>query len=199
MVYNNCSMSILHFRRELDRPPAAVDVPDICVRNMRVPDDVTAWLELRDRAMADERPRARPWSDSDFHSEMLSKPWWRPTRSWVAIAGEPRSPDEAGTAPLPATRRSPAIDSLNTSQLVGAVTLALREGASRTVPVVHWLFVDPAWRRRGIAHFLMQHLEKAAYDDGWRDIELETHAGWAAAVGFYQSIGYELVRDRSVG
>src|SRR5262249_39191762 len=110
-------------------------------------------------------------------SEMQSKPWWRDDRTWVAIAGDPPSPDA--------------------ERIVGAVTLALRQGASATVPVVHWLLVDPAWRRRGVGRLLMSQLERAARDDGWREIELETHAGWEAAVAFYQSIGYAPVRERS--
>jgi GNAT superfamily N-acetyltransferase len=73
----------------------------------------------------------------------------------------------------------------------------MREGAVCTIPVVHWLLVDPAWRRRGVGRLLMLHLELAAWHDGYREIELETHAGWGAAVAFYQSMGYAPVRDRS--
>src|SRR4051812_1576848 len=116
--------AVLHFRRQLFRPPDAAVVPGICVRNIAIPADVKAWLALRDRAMADETPRGRTWSEADFYSEMQSKIWWRPERSWLAIA-------DAGS-------------------LVGGVTLALRDGAAATIPVVHWLVVDPAWRRRGI-------------------------------------------------
>jgi GNAT superfamily N-acetyltransferase len=164
--------SVLHFRRQLFRPPDVADVPGISVRNIAISDDVAAWLALRDRAMADQIPRVRPWSESDFFSEMQSKPWWRPERMWLAFAAETACP-------------------------IGAVTLALREGSISTIPVVHWLLVDPAWRRRGIGRLLMFHLELAAWNDGWRQIELETHAGWSAAVAFYQSIGYAPVRDRS--
>ena len=164
--------TILHFRRQLFRPPDAVDVPGIYVRNFIAPGDVAAWLAVRDRAMADQVPRVRAWSESDFFSEMQSKPWWRPERMWMAIA-------------------------LETSAPIGAVTLALREGAESTIPVVHWLLVDPAWRRRGIGRLLISHLELAAWNDGWREVELETHANWTAAVSFYQSIGYAPVRDRS--
>ena len=164
--------AVLHFRRQLFRPPDAVDVPGFSVRNIAIPDDVAGWLALRDRAMADQVPRARPWSAADFFSEMQSKPWWRSERTWFAFALEASCP-------------------------IGAVTLALREGADSTIPVVHWLLVDPAWRRRGVGRLLISHLELAAWNDGWREIELETHAGWAAAVAFYQSIGYAPVRDRS--
>jgi GNAT superfamily N-acetyltransferase len=164
--------AVLHFRRQLFRPPDVADVPGICVRSFSAPDDVAAWLALRNSAMADQVPRVRPWSESDFFSEMQSKPWWRPERTWLAIP-------------------------LETSAPIGAVTLALREGADSTIPVVHWLLVDPAWRRRGIGRLLVSHLELAAWDDGWREVELETHANWTPAVAFYQSIGYAPVRDRS--
>ena len=189
--------SVLHFRRQLDRPPAAVDVPDICVRNMKVPEDVASWLDLRDRAMADQSPRARSWNEHDFRSEMQAKSWWRCDHTWLALAGELRSPDAAVVPQNPATRRSPANVATNVPRLIGSITLAMREGPARTAPVVHWLLVDPAFRRRGIARLLMQHLEQTAWNEGWREIELETHAGWTAAVAFYQSIGYEPVRDRS--
>src|SRR4051794_27246916 len=122
--------------------------------------------------MADRIPRVRPWSDYDFFSEMQSKSWWWPERTWLAFA-------------------------LDTASPVGAVTLAVREGVAGKIPVVHWLLVDPAWRRRGIGRLLVSHLERAAWNDGWREIELEKHAGWTAAVAFYQSIGYAPVRDRS--
>ena len=122
--------------------------------------------------MADQTPGVRPWSPDDFEKEMLSKRWWQLDRTWLA-------------------------ESTVDQGLVGTVTLATRAGAARTVPVVHWLLVDPAWRRRGIGRLLLSHLERTAWNDGWREIELETHAGWTAAVVFYQSIGYELVRERS--
>jgi len=163
--------AVLHFRRQLLRPPDPVDVPGFSVRNVAIPDDVAAWLALRSRAMSDQSPRIRSWSESDFYSEMQSKSWWRADRTWLAIAVE-------------------------TASLVGAVTLALREGAASTIPVVHWLLVDPAWRRRGVGRFLIYHLELAAWNDRWRESELETHTGWTSAVAFYQSIGYAPVRDR---
>jgi GNAT superfamily N-acetyltransferase len=163
---------VLHFRKHLSGPPDAAEVSGFCVRNFGEAGDVGAWIALRDRTMADQSPRVRTWSEDVFFSEMQSKSWWRNDRTWLAFTDATRS-------------------------LVGAVTLALREGAAVTIPVVHWLLVDPAWQRRGIGRLLISHLERTAWNDGWREIELETHVGWEAAVAFYQSIGYSPVRERS--
>jgi len=162
---------ILHFRKQLAAPPVAVEVPGIYLRPIQLSNDIAPWLALRERAMASEVPRARSWSVADFSAEMTEKPWWREEHSWIATT--------------------------DSADCVGAVTLAMRSGENRAVPVVHWLLVDPSFRRRGIAKLLMSSLERAAWDDGHREVQLETHAGWWAAVAFYQSIGYAALRDRS--
>jgi GNAT superfamily N-acetyltransferase len=174
---------VLHFRRELSGPPAAEEVAGISVRNIRLPDDVAAWLALRQRAVAGQKPLVRSWTESDFAREMSDRPWWRADHTWLAITEK---------------RGSPAtIDVNNERRLIGSVTLAVRVGEAATVAVVHWLLVDPGFRRRGIGQLLMSHLERAAWDAGWREVQLETHAGWREAVAFYQSMGYAPVRERS--
>jgi len=184
--------TVLHLRKELARPPVALALAGIDVRTMRVPDDVPVWLALRDRATAELRPRPRRWTELDFASQMLNQPWWRDDRTWLAIAASQRL---AGSE-SPATRSLPAIDSVH-PKIVGSVTLAVREATVNNVPVLHWLMVDPSWRRRGIARVLVSHLERAAWNAGWREVQLETHAGWKDAVAFYQSMGYAPVRERS--
>jgi GNAT superfamily N-acetyltransferase len=160
--------TVLHFRKLLDRPPAVTPAAAVDVRSIVVPDDVAAWLALRQRAVADLVPAPRPWLVDDFQAEMVEKPWWRPEHTWLAAVGDLQT-------------------------IVGSVTLAER----MSTPVVHWLLVDPAWQRRGIGQLLMAHLERAAWDAGRREVGLETHAGWSAAVAFYHSIGYEPVREPS--
>jgi GNAT superfamily N-acetyltransferase len=168
--------SILHFRKQLALPPVAVDAAGILVRRLIVPDDIQAWLKLRDRAMAGEAPVVRPWTEADVRREFLDKLWWRDEHAWVAAHD----------------------DAANEYQLLaGAVILGCREGAESAVPVVHWLLVDPTFRRRGVGRALMSRLERAAWDAGWREVQLETHAGWASAVAFYHSMGYAPVRERS--
>jgi GNAT superfamily N-acetyltransferase len=167
---------VIHLRKQLVAPPAAAELPklvqllEFCVRTMAVPEDVPAWLALRERAIADLTPRPRSWLHADYEAEMFDKPWWNAERNLVAFH-----------------RDAP-------SELIGAVTLAIREGAYAKVPVVHWLLVDPRWRRRGVGRMLMAGLEQMAFAAGYREVELETHTGWAAAVAFYQSIGYAPVR-----
>lgn len=163
-------ISVLHLRKELHEPPAVIGIDDVCVRSIAIPQDLTAWLAMRERATAELRPTVRHWTQADFFAEMVHKPWWRADRSWVA------APTDAGDT------------------IAGAVTLAMREGSAGSVPVVHWLIVDPAWRRRGVGRLLMSHLECAAWDAGWREVQLETHVGWMAAVAFYQSMGYAPLR-----
>jgi GNAT superfamily N-acetyltransferase len=167
-------LPILHLRKQLVHPPAVRFADAIDVRHMVLPDDIAAWLALRERAMKGQTPQVRPWTQEDFLGEMAQTAWWRSDWTWLAIADR-----VAGT------------------DLAGAVSLAVREGRSTSVPIIHWLLVDPACRRRGIGHLLVSHLERAAWDAGWREVQLETHAGWAEAVAFYHSIGYAPVRDRS--
>jgi GNAT superfamily N-acetyltransferase len=165
-------MSILHFRKQLAAPPVVIEVPGIRVRTFVEPEDTEPWLAVRARATAGLAPPARQWSIQDFHGEMTCKSWWRAEWTWLAV-------------------------NATDQELVGAVTLALREGRDATVPVVHWVLVDPEWRHRGVARELMSHLELAAWKGGHREVQLETHAHWKAAVGFYQSIGYVPLRARS--
>lgn len=167
-------VSILHFRKELTGPPVTVAAAAIRLRSFKSPADIATWLTLRERALAGESPGVRAWSETDFHREMMNKNWWNPRHSWFAI------------------------DQLSNS-VAGAVTMALRAGQLDVLPVVHWLLVEPNWRRRGIGRLLVSHLERAAWENGWRAIELETHAGWQSAVAFYHSMGYAPVRERSAG
>lgn len=154
-----------------------MDVPGINVRNIVLPHDVDAWLQLHDRATADLARRVRPWTRADFFTEMVQQTWWRADRMWIASATDDTVADDPP------------------SEAIGAVTLAIRVGRRASVPVIHWLLVDPSWRRRGVARLLLTRLEQAAWDDGWRTVHLETHARWTAAVAFYQSVGYAPLRD----
>jgi GNAT superfamily N-acetyltransferase len=162
--------SVLHLRKKFERPPALLAAPGVRIRSIAVPIDISAWLALRERATANLLPAVRQWSHEDFLAEMVRHTWWRPDWTWLAI---------------------------DDTEIVGAVTLAERHGRQASTPVIRWLLVDPTHRRRGIGRALVSHLEQAAWDAGWRDVQLETHAGWSEAVAFYHSIGYSPLRERS--
>jgi GNAT superfamily N-acetyltransferase len=165
---------ILHLRKELVDPPVERLAANFLVRSIVLPDDIEGWLELRKRATANLTPPVREWSRAEFMSQMIERAWWRDEQTWLAI-------DAASGRPT----------------VIGAVTLALRTGPVASLPIIHWLLVDPAWRRRGVGRMLMSRLECAAWEAGWREIELETHAGWSEAAAFYHSMGYAPVRERS--
>lgn len=173
---NHQNSPILHFRKELGAPPVAKSTANVAIRTIEVPRDLPTWLQLRDRVIAGLQPTPRPWTTANFQVEMLAKPWWRADRCWIAEVRE-------------SAHESPT--------MIGSVTLAERVGDQVSVPVVHWLIVDPTWRRHGIGRLLMNQLEQAAWEAGHRELQLETHAGWTAAVAFYQSIGYAPVRGLS--
>lgn len=71
-------------------------------------------------------------------------------------------------------------------QPAGTVTL----GQRKELPVVHWLMVLPAYRRQQVATRLLYELETFCWHAGWREIRLETHRNWQAAVAFYRRSGY---------
>jgi GNAT superfamily N-acetyltransferase len=170
--------NVLQLRRRLDQRSEIDSVAGIEVRHYLGEQDIPTWLELRHQAFARQRIGVRQWARDDFLAEFVSRWWWQPHCMWLA-----ENIDDAQTAPHAGVPR----------QLVGTVTLAMRGEAHQSAqahPAVHWLMVRPAWRRRGIGRLLMAHLEAAAWDAGRREIWLETHAAWEAAVKFYQSMGY---------
>ncbi len=162
--------TILQLRHALIVRPVPTAVAGIALRTFRGQQDVDPWLELRHRAFAREAVSVRRWSAADFESEFLLKRWWQPDRLWFAetVAGLVRSP-----------------------QIVGTVALAMRDAGESPKPVVHWLAVLPNWRRRGVGRLLLSALEAACWDDGFREVYLETHARWTAAGRFYKALGYE--------
>jgi GNAT superfamily N-acetyltransferase len=163
--------SVVHRKHLLDHRPEILPVSGVSLRTFANDQDIHAWLSLRERAFAREKLGVRRWDVGDFHAEFLDRPWWRPDWMWFA---------QEALADAP----------------VGTVALALRQSAEGTLPVVHWLCVLPAWRRRGIGRLLMTTLEQAAWDEGYRQVALETHESWRAAAACYDALGYELVRPR---
>ncbi len=181
--------TVLQFNRRLPSKPEIPPLSGIAVRHFAGESDIPAWLELRHRAFARQRIGVRQWTEADFQAEFTDRWWWQPQRMWLA--------DNSIAEPSPLGRgQVSAGDSLwrgegASHQIIGTVALAMRgEQAAHARPVVHWLMVHPRWRRRGLGRLLMAHLETAAWDAGHRELWLETHVAWEAAVKFYESLGY---------
>jgi GNAT superfamily N-acetyltransferase len=151
--------TVLQMTRVLTTRPTPPIVADVSLRHFASEKDIPLWLQLRDRAFADENPKVRPWTDADFQGEFLSKPWWGHEAMWFAVE----------------------------KQAIGSIVLARRR---HNEPVVSWLMVDPDYRHRGIGLLLLAALEAAVWDDGGRQVGLETHSCWQQAVAFYRAAGY---------
>jgi GNAT superfamily N-acetyltransferase len=161
--------AVVHRKRRLDVRPPVLAVQDFLLRTYCGEQDIAAWLHLREQAFARQKVGVRRWDADDFRCQFLERAWWQPDWMWFA---------EVDGAPA----REP----------IGTVTLAIRQSASAAVPVVHWLCVLPRWRRRGVGKLLMNTLERAAWDAGYREVALETHEGWREAAAAYEAMGYEL-------
>jgi len=159
---------VLQLTHQLTARPKSPEVASIALRHYAGPHDIETWLELRRRAFARQQVGVGNWDASDFQREFLSKPWWRPDVMWLA---------EAQPLLMPA-------------EVVGTVTLARRGDPPDDKPVVHWLFVAPNYRRRGVGRLLLATLEAAVWDAGERQVWLETHTAWAEALRLYESLGY---------
>ena len=160
-------LNVLQMTHVLTERPEATAVEGVRLRTFSGPADIPAWLGLRERSFARQRLGVREWSSEDFQREFLAKPWWRPEAMWLAEV-------EGGVA--------------------GSVSLARRETATSSKPVVHWLMVAPRFRRRGLGRLLMATLEAAVWDAGERQVWLETHAAWREAAELYRALGYASVQ-----
>lgn len=77
---------------------------------------------------------------------------------------------------------------------MGTVGLSIRAGRDTQRAVIHRLAVVPQARRRGIGRLLLATAEQAAWEAGNRQLWLETHARWEAAVALYRSQDWEEVQ-----
>jgi GNAT superfamily N-acetyltransferase len=145
-----------------------LELPGVRLRQFAGLGDIDAWLELRRRSFESEPVSVRPWARTDFQAEFLDKSWWSPERLWFAE--------------FEAETNGHAL-----AQPVGTIALAQRG----TLSVIHWLCVLPEFRRRGIGRLLMAALETRCWDAGEREVGLETHSQWNAAVKFYTALGYK--------
>lgn len=166
--------AVLQMTRALEERGVARPTPGLTVRTFSGPQDIDRWLDLRHAAFAGESVPAGLWTRQDFQNQMLGKPWWSDDTMWFAETASEKKEDR---------------------QAVGMITLAMRGSASNLKPVIHWLAVLPQWRRQGVGRLLVRTLEAHCWDAGLREVLLETHSQWKAAVKFYEALGYHLSKS----
>lgn len=172
-------MPILHLTREFRDRAQAVSIKGFAIRNIRLPGDVAPWLSLRGAAFEDVRPRPGRWTPGDFDRELCRHRALESVQTWVAEPTEPAEMTE-----MTENERNPG------RILAGSVSLRTWTRDGRQTARVHWLLVHPRFRRCGLGAGLMATLENACWDAGIRQISLETHRDWTAAVAFYRRLGY---------
>lgn len=124
------------------------------------------WLRLREACFPVQR--GRPWSERDFRREFLDQPWWEPSRMWFSVVQ-----DGAGE-----------------HRVAGTLTLALRSPDSARGAHLHWLLVDPQFRRRGLARALVERAADTAAAAGYTHLTAETLTSWTEAVACYDRLGF---------
>lgn len=172
-------MSVLQLVHNLENRPEVPSHAGLQLRHYAAPTDCDRWLALRELTFARQRLGVRSWSIDDFEQEILAKPWWNSSRMWLAELAGPEA----------------RLQSAAESSLIGSVILAQRGGdeAHAGKSVIHWLMVSPRHRRQGIGRLLLAAAEQQAWDNGARQVWLETHLAWAAAAKFYEAAGYHQV------
>ena len=81
-------------------------------------------------------------------------------------------------------------------ELVGFVIVQVERLAGRRRGYVVTLDVAEDWRRKGLAGRLMREAETRAFAAGARWMELHVFTGNAAAIRFYERLGYERIAMR---
>ena len=161
-------MKILILRKQLLAEPRSAARSPMAVDRLQLPRDAVAWLALRERSFREETPPVGVWTVRDVLRELGDGARTRRI-TWMA---KPARADATGRA-----------------SLCGAVSVSAAWQQSE-VARLHWLMVDPDWQRRGVGSQLLVTAERYCWDQGWHEIRLETHAGWAAATSFYKQHGY---------
>ena len=96
------------------------------------------------------------------------------------------------------------IEEMKRGQKVGILWLAVRCGTARPSGFVYDLSIDKRFRRRGYATQAMRVLEGKARELGLESIALHVFTHNPAAIGLYESLGYDIksinmVKELSLG
>jgi GNAT superfamily N-acetyltransferase len=71
------------------------------------------------------------------------------------------------------------------------VGIAIDQITGNRHPNIFLLYVEPAYRRQGIAHALMENVERWARSQGYTQIGLQVFTTDRPAIALYEKLGYE--------
>ena len=111
-----------------------------------------------------KKPFDKPYENPPNDKDKLFKPWWDDIKAWGI--------EENG-------------------RLVAAIETAVEKWSNRLRVTVLW--IDSAYRRKGIATVLMDIAVRRAKEEKRRVIMLETQSRNEGAVGFYLAYGFSLI------
>lgn len=75
-------------------------------------------------------------------------------------------------------------------RVIGTARVELAERPYFRIADIRRVYVEPAWRRRGVASELMRVAETAARESGAKEARLSVVAENAAALRLYEALGY---------
>lgn len=180
-------LPILHLTKSVNQTSADEPPRGVKVVGGYGPAEIAVWVEIQRMALASMPTPVRSPSVADLRRELLDRDGWQPNWLWFAVVMESAAVEAArdftlAGAPILAGGRA-----------VGTVGVTIRSGRQQRRAVVHRLAVLPEARRHGIGRSLMCAAERAAWEAGFEQLEVETHARWEAAVAFYRSQGWKPV------
>lgn len=117
---------------------------------------------------------------------------------WIVARAEAELIDrygflDAGELGLTAAMFDPPAGAFLVARRVGSPTTPVGGVGLRAIGEVRRLWVDPAWRGRGLGRALMDALEQAALDRGHMTLQLATGDCQPEAVALYEATGWERV------
>jgi GNAT superfamily N-acetyltransferase len=71
------------------------------------------------------------------------------------------------------------------------------EGVGSVAAELRRMYVDPAYRKRGLARMMLEHAERICREAGTSVLALSTSELQQAALAFYRNAGYRLVREET--
>lgn len=160
------SQGALRMRRSLDLPLPPLETPEGFTLRSLQPGEEGEWVRLQNACYREEG--ARDWTIDDFHREFTKAPFFDFGRIFVALEGE---------------------------RMVGTTSAWEIDFGEGPVGLIHWVGVEPDYRKRGLGKALMIRALTELAARGYQDAWLNTSHERLAAVGLYERMKFALHRE----